>query len=146
MSDSRHLIFRTPSRATGVFTMPSPTAIRPLVFNVGNDAALLSYRGDVLRLAGFQVMSVSPGESGQQEQITHLCRMHHPDISLACHTLKREERIGLALQLRTVCPEIKLLAMTTGDLDREEEALYDALIDSLDGPLALIDKLRQQLP
>lgn len=125
--------------------MPSPLAGRPLVFNVGNDASLLSYRGEVLRLAGFQVMSVFPAESGQQEQIAHLCRMHHPDISLACHTLKSAERIALARQLRAQCPEMKLLAMTTGELDRDEAALYDAFVDSLDGPVALIDKLRQQL-
>jgi DNA-binding NarL/FixJ family response regulator len=125
--------------------MPVPLGHRPLVFNVGNDSTLLAYRAEVLKLAGFQVLSISPPVWSHQEQFAHLCRMQKPEISIACHTLTRSQRLALAKQLRSDCPEMKLLALTTDDLDREEERLYDALIDSLDGPAALIDTLRRQL-
>ena len=127
-----------------VTVLPLNSGVGPLIFNVGNDASLLSYRGDVLKLAGFRVTAIHlrPWKSGEFEL---LCRTNRPAIFIACHTLNREQRLALATYCRAESPETKLIALSAGDLTQEETALYDDLFDSLDGPIALIERLRAQL-
>jgi len=111
---------------------------------VGNDAALLTYRAEVLKLAGFQVATVCPAP-WQREHLAQLCNQHRPAITLACHSLTREQRIALATQVRAECPATRLLALTAGHMGAEEAASYDTLLDSLEGPAALIEMLIAQL-
>lgn len=144
MNLSRHQIPDIALQTNGVTVMPSSADERPLIFNVGNDAALLSYRGDVLRVAGFRVLCIhlSPWRN---EEFHHLCHSRQPHISIACHTLNTQQRIALATECRTACPDAKLLALTSGEVTDDEASLYDVLLDSLDGPAALILHLRAQL-
>jgi len=111
---------------------------------VGNDEALLSYRAKVLEHAGFQVISVRP-QPEQPNQFANLCRLHGPAMLIACHTLSAEERVMLSKELRRVCPRTKLLALTNGSLTSDEVRSYDYLLDSLDGPAALIQHIRSNL-
>ena len=117
---------------------------RPLLVSIGNDGPLLSYRAEVLACSGFQVTSICPAPC-RHEDVTALCALHHPAIWIACHTLSREQRILLGQQLRQTCPESRLLALTSGHLEGDEFAGYDILLDSLDGPAALIEALLAQL-
>ncbi len=128
------------TEASGVET---PLIERPVVLCVGNDETLLSYRVEVLRMSGFDVISLCPAPR-QLEHLARLCSQHRPAVCVACHTLTREQRIALAEQLRKECPSSKRLALTTGDLTAEEAASYDVLLDSLDGPAALIRVLVAQ--
>jgi hypothetical protein len=117
---------------------------RPVVLCIGNDAALLSYRTEVLRLGGFEVVCLCPA-SRQREQLPELCRRYSPAVSLACHSLTHEQRLLFAHYLRVACPSSRLLALTNGNLLPDEAATYDTLLDSLDGPQVLIETLRAQL-
>jgi hypothetical protein len=111
---------------------------------VGNDEALLSYRGQVLTQAGFQVISARP-HLNQPAQFTNLCRLHGAALVVACHTLTSQQRIGLSRELRQSCPHVKLLALTNGVLPPEEATAYDLVLDSLDGPAALIAMVRAHI-
>jgi hypothetical protein len=117
---------------------------KPTLLCVGNDEALLSYRCKVLNLAGFQVVSASPRPE-QENQFTALCRLHGPAMAIACHTLTSRQRIALARELRAACPDIPLLALTNGALGAVESESYDVLLDSLDGPAALIRQVRSHI-
>ncbi|MCU1246084.1 MAG: response regulator [Acidobacteria bacterium] len=111
---------------------------------VGNDEALLSYRSKVLTQAGFQVVSIRP-QPGQANQFANLCRLHGPAMLIACHTLSLNQRIDLSRELRESCPRTKLLALTNGSPTAEEARSYDWLLDSLDGPAALIHHIRDNV-
>jgi hypothetical protein len=111
---------------------------------VGNDETLLSYRSLVLRTAGFQVISARP-QSAQTQQFANLCRLHGPAMLIACHTLSTAQRMMLSWELRSACPRTKLLALTNGTLTSDEARSYDWLIDTLDGPAALIEHIRAHL-
>jgi hypothetical protein len=111
---------------------------------VGNDETLLSYRSLVLRQAGFQVISARP-EPAQPNQFASLCRLHGPAMLIACHTLSAAQRIMMSWELRSACPRTKLLALTNGSLTSEEARSYDWLLDSLDGPAALIQHIRSNI-
>jgi hypothetical protein len=111
---------------------------------VGNDETLLSYRALVLRQAGFQVISARP-EPAQPNQFANLCRLHAPAMLIACHTLSAAQRIMMSWELRSACPGTKLLALTNGSLTSEEARSYDWLLDSLDGPAALIQHIRSNI-
>lgn len=111
---------------------------------VGNDETLLSYRSLVLQRAGFQVISARP-QPTQPQQIANLCRLHGPAMLIACHTLSPAQRMMLSWELRSACPRTKLLALTNGSLTSDEARSYDWLIDSLDGPAALIEHIRANL-
>ncbi len=105
---------------------------------VGNDADLLSYREKVLRSAGWAATSKAPAEVTGKT-----CKTS--DICLVCHTLSAQQRAALVRTLREDCPDTRILAITTGDIGRAEADRFDALIDNLEGPAALIRKVRQQL-
>jgi DNA-binding response OmpR family regulator len=111
---------------------------------VGNDEALLSYRAKVLEHAGFQVICARP-QPEQPNQFANLCRVHGPAMLIACHTLSATQRIMMSKELRSACPRTKLLALTNGSLTSDEARSYDWLLDSLDGPAALIQHIRANL-
>ena len=117
---------------------------RPIVLCIGNDDALLAYRAEVLRLGGFEVVCLCPA-SRQRDLLPELCRRYSPGLALACHSLSHQQRLLFAHCLRAACPGSRLVALTAGHLQPEEAASYDALLDSLDGPQALIETLRAQL-
>lgn len=108
---------------------------------VGNDESLLSYRCKVLKTAGFEIVAARP-QSDQQNQFASLCRLHGPAMVIACHTLTSKQRVALAREVRTACPEIPLLALTNEALNAAEAEGYDLLLDSLDGPAELIRQVR----
>jgi hypothetical protein len=111
---------------------------------VGNDETLLSYRSQVLQQAGFQVIAIRP-QPDQPNQFANLCRLHGPAMLIACHTLSPAQRIMMSKELRSSCPRTKLLALTNGSLTSDEARSYDWLIDSLDGPAALIQHIRSNI-
>jgi hypothetical protein len=117
---------------------------RPTLLCVGNDEALLSYRSQVLKLAGFEVVLARP-LPGEANQFSSLCRLHGPAMTIACHTLTSKQRIDLARELRKACPDIPLLALTNGALTAAESQSYDVLLDSLDGPAELIRQVRAHI-
>jgi CheY-like chemotaxis protein len=117
---------------------------RPLVLCVGDDAALLSYRAEVLKVGGFRVLSVCPAPR-HHDALAQLCEQDLPVLALACHSLSREQRIAFARHARAACPGTKLLALTAGQFSADEAASYDVVLDSLDGPAALIKTLVAQL-
>ena len=124
----------------GAICTPGSDRSRPSLLCVGNDEALLSYRCKVLTQAGFQVIGARP-KPEQAQQFSSLCRLHGPGMVIACHTLSTEQRIELAKEVRDASPGIKLLALTNGSLTPKESAGYDVLLDSLDGPAALIHQV-----
>jgi DNA-binding response OmpR family regulator len=111
---------------------------------VGNDETLLSYRSQVLQQAGFQVIAVRP-QPELPNQFANLCRLHGPDMLIACHTLSTPQRMMISKELRSACPDTKLLALTNGSLTTDEMRGYDCLLDSLDGPAALIRHIRSNV-
>ncbi len=127
----------------------APTHVRrgsgqPVVLNIGNDEPLLSYRAEVLKIAGFDVLSMYP-TGGYASQVDAVCREQLPAFIIACHTLSPMQRVALARHLRAGHPHLKLLALTAGHLTTEEAIGYDLLLDSLEGPAALIEMLRNHL-
>ena len=123
---------------------PSSNSERRKLLCVGNDEALLSYRCKVLDLAGFEVIAARPAPN-QQTQFASLCRLHGPAMAIACHTLTSTQRLALARELRTACPDIPLLALTNGALTTIEVETYDLVLDSLDGPAELIRQVRSHI-
>ena len=111
---------------------------------VGNDEALLSYRVQVLQQAGFHVISARP-QAGQAHQFANLGRLHAPAMLIACHTLSPAQRVMMAQELRSACPHTTLLALTNGSLTPDEAGSYDLLMDSLEGPAALIAHIRSHV-
>jgi DNA-binding response OmpR family regulator len=111
---------------------------------VGNDETLLSYRCKVLEQAGFQVIAARPHPE-QPNQFANLCRLHGPAMLIACHTLSASQRVLLSRELRSSCPRTKLLALTNGPLTVDEARSFDWLLDSLDGPAALIQQIRSNI-
>lgn len=114
------------------------------LIGVGNDEDLLSYREKVLTQAGFRVVSLRP-QAAHPDQFASLCRLHGPAMIIACHTLTAPQRIRLSQEARESCPRARLLALTNGHLSQQEAQEYDLLIDSLDGPAALIQHIRTNL-
>jgi hypothetical protein len=117
---------------------------RPTLLCVGNDEALLSYRCNVLKLAGFGVVSARPRPE-EANQFVSLCRLHGPAMAIVCHTLTSNQRIHLARELHAACPDVSLLALTNGTLTAAESQGYDVLLDSLDGPAELIRQVRSHI-
>ncbi len=118
-------------------SLHSPGA-RGHILLVGNDAALLSYREQVLRSAGWMVISRSPDEFTSEA-------FANASLCIACHTLSREERFALLRNLQEHCPGVRFLAITSGNISRADADRFDGLIDNLEGPTALIREVQQQL-
>jgi hypothetical protein len=114
------------------------------LLSVGNDEPLLTYRGKILNLAGFEVITVLP-QADAENQFAALCRRHEPGMAIACHTLTSHQRLVLAQQLREACPSMPLVALTNGALADGELKMYDILLDSLDGPEELIRQVRARI-
>ena len=111
---------------------------------VGNDEPLLSYRAQVLQQAGFRVISAVP-QPEQTHQFANLGRLHAPAMLIACHTLFPAQRVMMAQELRSACPHTILLALSNGALTPDEAESYDLVLDSLDGPAALIEHIRSHV-
>ena len=125
----------------GRLTGPNSTAT---LLCFGNDEALLSYRIQVLTQAGFSVVGARP-HAQQAGEFVGLCRLHGPAVIIACHTLTRQQRTAIAQELRDDCPHVRLIALTNDSLSPDESAGYDLLLDSLDGPAALIREVRSHI-
>jgi hypothetical protein len=123
---------------------PADERVKTILLSIGNDEALLSYRGKVLNLAGFEVVSAQP-QPAAANQFYSLYRLHSPALAIACHTLSSTQRLAMARQLREACPHLPLLALTNGALSDAEIRSYDLLLDSLDGPAELIRQVRSRL-
>lgn len=122
----------------------SPRHERPWLLVVGNDRILLSYREEVLKVAGFAVTSICLSE--QQPHSMRGPETHgSPAVCIVCHTLDHEQRIAVVTQLRQDYPSSKLLILTASYVSMKETASYDAVMKSPDGPAALIRLLNMLL-
>jgi hypothetical protein len=135
------------SRLRGEIEVPGPSqngTTRATILCIGTDESLLAYRRLVLLQAGFHVITSIP-RFDQPNQFSTLCLLHSAGIVIACHSLSHLQRLAIAHEIRTQCPGVKLLALTTGTIRADEAQTYDWYMDNLEGPAALIAHIRASL-
>jgi hypothetical protein len=134
------------------------------ILSVGADPVLLSYREQVLKWAGWPVITISPEQllppdssgdgatsesSGPGRPLSPrlpLPDLHsEPAMCIVCHTLSPTDRERVVDTVRARWPETRLLAISAGYIGRAEAARFDCVIENLDGPAALIRTVRECL-
>ncbi len=103
-----------------------------VVAQVGRDQELLRLRAIVISSAGFVVHSMTP-----EGATTELHRAREAHVWVFCHTLEFYELALLAVAIRKLRPEDKLLRLTGLDDIRQVPGLFDELFE----PVNSVDDL-----
>ena len=120
-------------------TLPLRAGPPPTLLCVSRDPGLLETRAAVLARSGCAVVSAGP------EEAYALAATRRFDLAVLGHTLTDEEAAALAMRLRSGSPRIKLLATCRRTRCAEARALFDALVESGDGPVALLAAVHKLL-
>lgn len=106
---------------------------------IGRNPATPMYTDEVLRRAGFRVHAITPG------QISEMARPDAPTYPLVVfsNTLYPRDISEIGPQLRSRNPASKLLLMLGPDSAPENLPIFDAMMEGLDGPAALIREVRR---
>ncbi len=101
---------------------------------IGRDQIMRLYTDEVLRRAGFVVRSVAPWDA---KNIVNDGVQKYPLVVFS-HTLYPQDVAEIGTQLRRRCPGSKLLLMLGPDLMPVNFSMFDATIEGLEGPVALV--------
>ena len=106
---------------------------------IGRDPAMPMYTDEVLRRAGFRVRAITPGEA------TEVARPDAPTYPLVVFsdTLYPRDISEIGPQFRRRNPASKLLLMLGPDSAPDNFAIFDAMMEGLEGPAALIREVRR---
>ena len=132
---------KSPSKVSG--NEYSPVSVRDHsasyeILFIGCDQTVRSYTDDVLRRAGFGVRVVAPGEA--MELVNNDGREY--PVVVFSNTLNPQDISEIGRQLRKRSPRSKLLLMLGPDPIPLDSTLFDATLESLEGPVALIQTVR----
>jgi hypothetical protein len=108
---------------------------------VARDQILRVYTDDVLRSAGFPVLSLAPWEA---RNVLQQGGDAFPLVVFS-HTLLPEDISDLGGQVRRVSPETKVLLLRGPEPVSLNPAFYDAAMEGLEGPVALIREVYRLL-
>ena len=103
----------------------------------GRDAALLSYRNQVLCWAGFSTAALTL----PLDPDSTLC----PPVVVLCHSLTAEDRAAISGLVAERHTGSKLLALISSSQPIRDKLHYDAVVESLSGADALIKAVRTLL-
>ncbi|MGC1782368.1 MAG: hypothetical protein WA708_07610 [Acidobacteriaceae bacterium] len=132
----------TPSNPKIAKKMPGSDHLAAFkILVIARDQILRVYTDDVLRSAGFLVQSLAPWEARTALQ-------HGGDtfpVIVFSHTLLPEDISELGRQVRRVSPGTKVLLLRGPEPVSFNPAYYDAAMEGLEGPIALIKEVHRLL-
>ncbi|MEO6830417.1 MAG: hypothetical protein ABI164_11465 [Acidobacteriaceae bacterium] len=110
----------------------------PEVLLIGRDQTARLYTDEVLRRGGFHVRAVAPREAKNlvDDGVSYA-------VVVFSNTLDSRDVAEIGTQLRQRIPNAKLLLLLGPDSAAMNLSLFDASIEGLDGPAALIQVARQ---
>jgi len=100
---------------------------KPLVFQIAYDHGLATARTEVLRLHGYEVVSVIGNEAAK----LILSLRQHCDLFIVGHAAAEEERKEMVAWLKTQYPEVRILALNSPKIQELVGADYNV---KLNGP------------
>ncbi len=113
-------------------------ALQEILF-IGCDQTARMYTDDVLRRAGFGVRVVAPSEAKDLVNDDG----HSWPLVVFSNTLNPQNISEIGAQLRKRSPRSRLLLMLGPDSIPVASTLFDATLESLEGPVALIRAVRR---
>ena len=135
-----HMHSHQPPQSPSAYEMFGATLdhSRPAVLMIGADTELLSSRAAVIRKGGWQTTLANPVAV---EAL--LATGSKFPVAIFCTTLSRDDNAGLASLFRRSSPETKLLLLLRSNYSHQPISLFDAAMEVLDGPDALIGTVRR---
>lgn len=106
------------------------------VFLIGRDPIVAKARQDLLRNAGYRVVSITPEEALKESKRSHIA------ISIFCHSLSSLERVQLAASFRRHSPAARLILMREGKGMDFEVMLFHRVVTSEESLDVLIENVR----
>ena len=125
-----NLVRKSPEREH--FSMPE-------VLLIGRDQHARMYTDDVLRRGGFHVRAIAPWEA---DRVLH-DGIDSFSLVIFSNTLYPQDIADIGSRMRRHSPNIKLLLILGPDSTPASASLFDATLEGLDGPTALIRAARQ---
>lgn len=137
---------------TGSLDTPGPHARRsadvdlprsgqkPPILMIGRDPTLMTYKAAVLATANLSVATASPAEA--ESLLVHDANYK---LVILSHTLEPNEALHIQQEFRARQPGTRLLLMLGPGGSPLNYGLFDAALRGLDGPAALIGKVRELL-
>ncbi len=105
---------------------------------IGRDQNARLYTDEVLRRGGFSVRAIAPWEA---KNVVADGVDKYP-LVIFSNTLNTQDISEIGTQLRRSCPGTKLLLMLGPDSAPVNNSLFDAMLEGLEGPVALIRAVR----
>ena len=130
MEDQNHV---APSR------LASPNTGARHVVLLGRNDTLLCYRALVLRREGFDTLALNWGENDHSVPLPSI------EVAILCHTLTAEDRRNALSYLRERRTSVRIIALDAGSIPAQEQPAYDAVVENLCGPLALVECVQNLL-
>ncbi len=106
---------------------------------IGRIPVMPMYTDEVLRQAGFRVRAITPGEAAE---VVKESAAAYPLVVFS-DTLSANDISELGVQLRRRSPASKMLLMLGPDSTLQNDSIFDATMEGLDGPAALIREVRR---
>jgi hypothetical protein len=113
-----------------------PQPRKGIVLSVGAIPELVNLRAEVLRSAGYEVISTTSAQKADLHIANGDC-----DVLLLCHSISDDWQVRLIRQFRNRCPNGRVVAISNVPYARTPEDV-DQLVYGIEGPEALIKALR----
>lgn len=115
---------------------------KPLVFQIYYDDKLATARAEILRLQGYEVISVAGNESAK----VILSLPQHCDIFIVGHAAPEESRKEMVAWLKTAYPGIRIIALNSPTILELPGADYNIKLNGPQTWLPVIDSALRHTP
>jgi hypothetical protein len=124
-------------RPFGNRRLPALSKKPEYIFLVGREEALLKQREQLLRIAGYKSISISPEEAVLES------RKPQETISVFCHSLTSVERVQLSARFLRYTPSTRLLLVSQRSNLNFEVMLFHGVVALEDGPEVLVQEVHR---